>query len=58
MDEEELRGTTYRRIRTLKLRAKGGAFSLTVGLARSGTFRFTARAGAGASQPVTVQVTG
>jgi N-acetylmuramoyl-L-alanine amidase-like protein len=56
--EEELRGTKYRRIRTLKVRAKGGAFSMIVGLARPGTFRFTARSGAGASVPVTVQVTG
>ena len=56
--EKELRGTTYRRIRTLKLRATRGAFSVTVGLARPGTFRFTARSGAGASQPVAVQVTG
>ena len=55
--EEELRGTRYRRIRTLTLRASGSAFSLTVGLPRPGTFRFTARSGAGASQPVTVQVT-
>jgi N-acetylmuramoyl-L-alanine amidase-like protein len=58
IDEEELRGTKYRRIRTLNVRAKGGAFSVTVGLARPGTFRFTARSGAGASVPVTVQVTG
>jgi hypothetical protein len=58
LDEEELRGTRYRRIRTLKVRAVHGAFSLAVGLARAGTFRFTARSGAGASAPVTVQVTG
>jgi len=56
--EEELRGTKYRRIRTLLVRAKRGAFSVTVGLARAGSFRFTARSGAGASVPVTVQVTG
>ena len=57
VDEEELRGTRYRRIRTLKVRATRGAFSVSVGLARPGTFRFTARDGAGASVPVTVQVT-
>ena len=56
--EEELRGTKYRRIRTLKLRTTRGAFSVTVGLARPGSFRFTARSGAGASVPVTVLVTG
>jgi N-acetylmuramoyl-L-alanine amidase len=55
--EEELRGTRYRHIRTLRLRATGGAFSVTVGLARPGAFRFTARSGDGASVPVTVQVT-
>ena len=54
--EEELRGTRYRRLRTLKVRATRGAFSISVGLARPGTFRFTAREGAGASVPVTVQV--
>ena len=56
--EEELRGTKYRRIRTLKPRTTRGAFSVTVGLARPGSFRFTARSGAGASVPVTLQVTG
>lgn len=55
--EDELRGTRYRRIRTLEVRATRGAFSLTVGLARPGTFRFTARSGAGTSVPVSVQVT-
>jgi N-acetylmuramoyl-L-alanine amidase len=57
LDEEELRGTRYRRIRTLKVRVTRGAFSISVGLARPGTFRFTAREGAGASIPVTVQAT-
>jgi hypothetical protein len=54
--EEELRGTRYRHVRTLRLKTRGGAFSVTVGLARAGTFRFTARSGIGASVPVTVQV--
>jgi hypothetical protein len=58
VDEEELRGTRYRRIRTLELRATRGAFSVTVGFSRAGTFRFTARAGTGASPPVSIQVTG
>lgn len=62
IDEEELRGTRYRRVRTLKLRATGGQFSVTLGLSRPGTFRFTARSAgsrqtvAGASLPVSVQV--
>lgn len=58
IDEEELGGTRYRRIRTLEVKATRGAFSVTVGLARPGSFRFTARSGAGASVPVTVQVSG
>jgi hypothetical protein len=64
LDEEELRGTRYRRVRTLKLLARGGGFSLTLGLSRPGTFRFTARTpgsrslSPGASLPVSVQVTG
>jgi hypothetical protein len=64
LDEEELRGGRYRLIRTLKLRANRGAFSVVVGLARTGSFRFTARtagshvADPGASAPVAVQVTG
>jgi hypothetical protein len=58
VDEEELRGTRYRHIRTLSLRATKGAFSVVVGLSRPGTFRFTARSGAGASAPVAVQVSG
>jgi hypothetical protein len=64
LHEEELRGGRYRRVRTLKLRARHGAFSVTVGLPRAGSFRFTARtppshlADPGASVPVVVQVTG
>jgi hypothetical protein len=64
LDEQELRRGRYRRVRTLKLKAVAGAFSVTVGLSRPGSFRFTARtpashlADAGASPPVTVQVTG
>jgi hypothetical protein len=62
VDEQELRGSRYRRVRTLKLRTPGGAFSATVGLSRAGTFRFVARTpasgsmDAGASAPVGVQV--
>ncbi|HEX6460169.1 MAG TPA: N-acetylmuramoyl-L-alanine amidase [Thermoleophilaceae bacterium] len=62
IDEEELRGTRYRRVRTVKVRASGGQFSVTLGLSRPGTFRFTARTAAsrqtqaGASVPVSVQV--
>ncbi len=62
--EEELRGTRYRRIRTLTLRPRSSAFSLVVGLARSGTYRFTARTArtkrlaVGTSAPVLVQVSG
>jgi hypothetical protein len=60
--EEELKGTRFRLVRRLELAAGGGTFQLTVGLARSGSFRFTARTpadrltAAGASAPVTVQV--
>jgi hypothetical protein len=64
LDEQELRGGRFRRVRTLKLKAKNGAFSVTVGLNRAGSFRFVARtpgsnvADPGASAPVEVQVTG
>jgi hypothetical protein len=64
LDEAELRGGRYRHVRTLRLRARLGAFSVTVGLPRAGSFRFTARTPAsrladpGASAPVTVQVSG
>ncbi|HEY1594051.1 MAG TPA: N-acetylmuramoyl-L-alanine amidase [Thermoleophilaceae bacterium] len=64
IDEEELRGSHYRLVRTLKLRAQSGAFSVVVGLARSGSFRFSAHtpgshtADPGASAPVAVQVAG
>jgi N-acetylmuramoyl-L-alanine amidase-like protein len=62
--EEELRGTRYRRIRTLNLKPRSSAFSVVVGLARGGTYRFTARTArtkqlaAGTSAPVVVQVSG
>jgi hypothetical protein len=62
LEEQELRGTRYRHVRTIKLRASGGAFAVTLGLSRPGTFRFIARTPrsrslqAGASAPVAVQV--
>jgi len=62
--EQELRGTRYRRIRTLTLKPRSSAFSVVVGLARSGSYRFTARTApttrlaAGTSAPVVVQVSG
>jgi hypothetical protein len=64
IDEAELRGGRYRHIRTLKLHARDGAFSVVVGLSRAGSFRFTAHTPAshfgdqGQSAPVAVQVTG
>ncbi len=64
VDEQELRRGRYRRVRTLKLKATAGTFSVTVGLSRPGSFRFVAHtpgshlADPSASQPVTVQVTG
>jgi hypothetical protein len=64
IDEEELRGTRYRLVRSLKVKATRGAFSVVVGLSRPGSFRFTARtpgshlADPGASLPVGVQVNG
>jgi hypothetical protein len=62
IDEQELRGTRYRRVRTLRLRTRKGAFSVVVGLNRPGSYRFIARtaashlADAGQSAPVAVQV--
>ncbi len=62
LEEQELRGTRYRHVRTLKLRTLGGSFSVTLGLSRPGAFRFIARTArsrsiqAGASAPVGVQV--
>lgn len=64
IDEQELRGTRYRRVRTLRLRPRKGAFSVVVGLNRPGSFRFIAHTAAshladsGRSAPVAVQVTG
>jgi N-acetylmuramoyl-L-alanine amidase-like protein len=62
--EQELRGTRYRRIRTLTVKPSASAFSVAVGLARSGSYRFIARTArtrqlaAGVSAPVAVQVSG
>jgi hypothetical protein len=64
IDQQQLRSGRFRRLRTLKVKAANGSFSVTLGLRRAGTFRFIARTpgsrtlAAGASQPVTVQVSG
>jgi N-acetylmuramoyl-L-alanine amidase-like protein len=62
--QEEQKGARFKLLRKIRLKPAGGAFQVTVGLARTGTYRFTALTPAarstapGSSAPLLLSVTG